>query len=131
VRKELKARNGRRGHFRAIFKRFGMRRYSNHAPQPTALFIEIRDESGDVVADHLWFQLGEQFSRLDLQPGDEVFFVARVKKYRKRNHDAIDDDPRFVEDYKLSYPSQVSKLGVEVTAMEEMPLFNQAAGGKG
>jgi hypothetical protein len=90
----------------------------------------VRDESGAIVTDHLWFFVGQQFGSLDLAPGDEVFFCARVTKYRKRNPDVMDDeDPQFVEDYRLSHPSRVSKLGAAL--VRPMPLFDQApaAGG--
>jgi hypothetical protein len=131
MRKELKNRVGRRGRFRATFQRFGSKRDPRYPQCMTALFLAVRDESGEIVTDHLWFDVGDQLRRLELQPGDEVFFVARVQKYRKRNPNAIDDDdPRFVEDYRLSYPSKVSKLGAQIT--EPMPLFDQAdAAGSG
>ncbi len=124
MRRELKDRVGRRGRFRATFKRFGSRRNGGYRPAVTALFLDVRDESGYIVADHLWFNVGDQLRGLDLQAGDEIFFVARVKKYRKRNWNAIEDDPAFVEDYRLSYPSNVQKLGAQAEA--PMPLFEQA-----
>ncbi len=123
MRKELRARVGRRGRFSATFRRFGVRRHREHAER-TALLLDIRDESGAIVADHIWVLVGVHFGNLNLTPGDEVFFSARVTKYRKRNPDAIDDeDPPFVEDYRLSHPSKVSKLGAPV--VRPMPLFDQ------
>jgi hypothetical protein len=124
VRKQLRDRNGRRGRFSATFKKFGSARDPHRPWVRTALFLNVRDESGEVVTDHIWFRLGELFGRLNLQPGDEVFFLARVKKYWKRNPDIVDeDDPRFVEDYKLSYPSKVQKLAAQ--PVQDMPLFDQ------
>jgi hypothetical protein len=122
MRKELKARYGRRGRFHATFKKFGAQRHGEFPPTPTALFLDVRDEDGEVVADHLWFTVGDQLGRLELKPGDEVFFFARVTKYRKRNPDAIDqDDPLWVEDYRLSHPSKISKLGAQPA--RPLPLF--------
>ncbi len=123
MRRQLKERVGRRGRFRATFKKFGSARDPHRPWVRTALFINVCDEAGEVVTDHIWFRVGQQFGRLNLQPGDEIFFVARVKKYRKRNPDAVDeDDPRFVEDYKLSYPSKLQVMGAQ--SHEPMPLFD-------
>lgn len=130
MRKELKDRVGRRGRFRATFNRFGaLRKAWGHPQQCTALLKNVRDESGAIVADHIWVIVGTRFGALELKPGDEVFFVARVTKYRKRNPDWQDeDDTPFVEDYRLSNPSNVTKLGGEV--VRSMPLFDRAEGGQ-
>lgn len=122
MRKSLKERYGRRGKFSAIFKRHGVYRGFQGHHVPTALFIDVKDESGQVVTDHIWFNVGKYIHELALQPGDEVFFVARVTKYWKRNPEAAydDDAPVRVQDYRLSWPTKMRKLG----AAPEMPLFD-------
>ena len=129
MRKQLRASYGRRGRFWATFKRYGWQVRGDFPPARTALFVDVHDERGEVVAGHLWFKVGEQLGRLTLHPGDEIFFVARITKYRKRNPDAVDeDDPRYVEDYRLSNPSKLSKLGAQ--PVHAMPLFDSAASGE-
>jgi hypothetical protein len=127
MRKQLKERIGRRGHFRATFRRFGTRPAFKGPERHTALFINVKDEAGDIVADHIWFTVGSQLSELELQPGDEIFFVARVTKYWKRNREAAfdPDAPERIQDYHLSNPSKMQKLSVQVT--HPMPLFDAQA----
>ena len=126
MRTKLQDRSGRRGHFRATFKRFGSRHMYKGPDKATALFVEIRDESGNIVADHLWFMVGDQLGGLELEPGDEIFFIARVKKYWKRNKEAAydPDEPERVQDYCLANPSKVQKLGAQIT--RPLPLFDEA-----
>ena len=50
----------------------------------TILLINIKLEgSEEIITDHLWFDLGKQFSDLNLQKGDIIAFNARVAKYKK------------------------------------------------
>ena len=45
----------------------------------TILLINIKLEgSEEIITDHLWFDLGKQFSDLNLQKGDIIAFNARV-----------------------------------------------------
>lgn len=122
MRKELRDRVGRRGRFSATLRRFGVRQGPH--PTTTALFVDVKDESGQIVTDHIWMVVGKQLRALHPQPGDEIFFVARVTKYWKRNPEYDGDDdyaPYRIQDYRLSNPTHIRKLGVEVAA--EMPLF--------
>ena len=125
MREQLKDRVGKRGEFHATFQRTGIRR-TQWGVAVTALFIDVRDERDQQVADHLWFMLGAQMQRMRLKLGDEVRFVATVAPYLKHNpeFDGFDEDGPFrVEDYRLIYPSNMRKLG-EATA-RALPLFDQ------
>lgn len=65
MREELKSRVGKRGWFSANVKRFGIKKYKHHAKK-TILLVDIRDESGELVADHMWQTVGKQIE--DLNP---------------------------------------------------------------
>ncbi|MGB8887119.1 MAG: hypothetical protein WCC87_10380 [Candidatus Korobacteraceae bacterium] len=49
----------------------------------TALFIDIRDKRGLLVADHQWIVVGRQITDLDLKPYERVLFVASPAPYLK------------------------------------------------
>ena len=123
MRKELAKREGQRGAFRATFQRKG-HRTNRFGTMQTALFVDLRDESGAVVADHLWFIFGDRMRTLRLQPGDQVRFVATVAPYFKRAHDFDwnDGDVEFEKDYRLLYPSNMRLLG---SSAGVLPLFDQ------
>jgi hypothetical protein len=126
MRKELRDRVGRRGRFSATLRRFGVR--PGPHPKQTALFVDVKDESGQIVTDHIWMIVGNQIRELALVPGDEIFFIARVTKYWKRNPEWQgygDDAPQRVQDYRLSNPSKLQKLGAGV--LTELPLFDREA----
>lgn len=117
MRKALKALVGRRSRYRATVKKFGSARDPLRPWIRSVLFVNVYDERGDYVADHIWFRVTGEIRRISLHPGDEVFFTARVKKYHKRNPNAVDaDDPAFIEDYRLSSPTKVGVLGAQQNA---------------
>lgn len=111
MRKELKKIEEVRATFTGTFVRTGIKTDFGH-DKPTLLLTDVQDGDGKVVTDHLWFNLGKQFSALRLRPGDIVQFDARVKRYTKgyRGHrDDVYDKP--VEtDYKLSHPTRMRKV---------------------
>ncbi len=117
MREELKDRVGRRGSFTATFKRTGIRKNS-FGVAVTVLFIDLRDEAGTLVTDHLWFLRGKQMDELKLQPGERISFEATVTSYYKRaprdgaDYPDWDDDAGRVEkDYKLIYPTRMKRVG--------------------
>jgi hypothetical protein len=112
MREALKDRVGRRGEFTAQFKRRGVAA-SGWGIKVTMLFIDVRDEAGTVVADHIWFKMGKQMDELKLEPGDRIRFMATVDTYQKRNKDDAwdDDEPRHVTDFRLVHPSNVRRMG--------------------
>jgi len=129
MREELAQRDGQRGKFTAVFARHGSKSgYDGRPPIVTTLFIDLKDEAGQLIADHMWFTAGVQISALDLKPGDQVAFTARVSEYYKgyvSRH--YDDWPLPQKDYRLSYPTNVRKLSAPGDAPETLPLFKQAA----
>jgi len=73
---------------------------------------DVKDETGQIVTDHLWMTVGKQPSRLNVQIGDEVVFVARVTRYEKGyqgSREAIFAAPSST-DYRLSYPTKVRRM---------------------
>jgi hypothetical protein len=122
MREELKHRVGRRGAFTAMFSRTGVRK-STWSVDVTVLLLDVRDEAGQLVADHLWFRRGSQIERLQLKAGDRIRFMATVGPYSKRNRDGDADEDRYVVDYKLIYPSNMRLIGME--PQHGLPLFDE------
>lgn len=112
MREALKDRVGKRGEFHAQFKRRGSVN-SDWGVKVTMLFVDIRDEAGTLVADHIWVKMGKQMEELHLQGGERVRFMATVDRYQKRDKDreGEDDGPRHVTDYRLTHPSNIRRVG--------------------
>ncbi|ANZ63636.1 hypothetical protein AYR62_05710 [Secundilactobacillus paracollinoides] len=87
IRTQLKViGNTERHRFTGTFSRYGFKvaPYQSHA-KPTLVLEGLRDETGKLVTDHLWLNLGLQFRRLgDLQAGDVLAFNGRVTSYVKK-----------------------------------------------
>ena len=119
MRKELKKiTNKERHRFVATVSKFGWKAGWN-APEPTILLTEIKLETeNEIITDHLWFNLGKQFSELNLKEGDIIAFDARVGKYKKGYYGDVDYffmkngyfPPAPTVDYKLERPTKVKKL---------------------
>jgi hypothetical protein len=73
---------------------------------------DVKDETGQIVTNHLWMTIGKQPNRLNVQVGEEVVFVARVtrheKGYKGTREDFIAAPPS--TDYRLSYPTKVHRV---------------------
>lgn len=110
MRSELKKINQVRGRFTGVVDRSGTKKSFGYI-KPTILFTQIKDSAGNIVTDHLWFNLTKGFDSLELQQGDLVEFDARVKRYEKGYRGYRDDIDRSVEtDYKLSHPTKIVKI---------------------
>jgi hypothetical protein len=110
MRKALQQIDGVRTRFIGTFSRFGIKN-GYKGPLRTVLLIEIMNESGKIITDHLWFNLTKGFERLDLREGDRIEFFARVKEYEKGYVGRRDDVYKALEiDYKLSHPTKMRKL---------------------
>lgn len=111
ARKKLgKIGNEERHHFTGIIERTG---YKNgyKSFEPTLLLLKIRDESGHIITDHLWFNYTKGFLKLGtLKQGDVVEFDARVgeyiKGYKGYNLERQMEQP-LQADYKLQYPTKI------------------------
>lgn len=109
MRERLHDKSGVRGCYTATFSRFGSKSAYKGPPLKTVLLIDLKDDVGREVCDHLWFNFTKEFEAANLQPGDQVRFNARSKPYWKgyRGHRYDDDEMRTIEkDYKLSHPTK-------------------------
>ena len=61
MREELEKIYGERKKFIGTFKRFGKKRDYNGNIVLTVLLINVKDENGEFVADHLWFNYTKRF----------------------------------------------------------------------
>lgn len=109
MRKELAKIENVRDTFSGTFIRFGTKN-GYKGTITTILLNSIRDKSGKIVTDHIWFVLTKGFAALNLKEGNIVEFRARVKEYVKGykgyNEEKAMDAPLEL-DYKLSHPSKV------------------------
>jgi len=110
LRQELKKIDQQRELFRGTFKKYGLKTGYKGASTETILLVDLRDDNGNLICDHLWFNMTKGFEQLGtLREGDMVQFEARVKKYRKGyvNRRAGIDQSRV--DYKLSHPTRIER----------------------
>lgn len=129
MREQFAIAEGQRGTFTATFKRFGSKSGFKW-PIKTILLVDVKDKSGKISADHLWFTCGKQFKALDLKEGDRIQFVGRITPYIKgyqgnRDFDSFDDEPAPIErDYRISFPTKIIKLlPDQKIALDNLPLF--------
>ena len=100
MRKLLKQQMGRRGEFRATVAQFGTKSANLGPDLSTMMRKRVKDETGQLVTDHLWMTVGKQLNRLNVQVGEEIVFVARVTRYEKgyegSREDALLLPPRLI-----------------------------------
>jgi hypothetical protein len=125
MREELQKRNGKRGSFTGTVKSFGSKPAYRGPALITMLLVDVCDESGAEVTDHLWFVVRKQLAALNLQTGDKIQFVARVKEYIKGYRGRRDDDdlPPLSRDFKLSHGMQFKKISSMPPDVVGLPLF--------
>lgn len=118
MRERLKERDGVRARFFATFQRFGVKPATTWAPAiKTLLLVDVRDDRGEAVADHVWFKEGEWSKSLDLKPGDRIGFDARVSQYEKGYRGRRDvDAPGPSVDYRLGFPTKAAKIAAAAIA---------------
>lgn len=112
MRKELKKLKDERIKIFGEFERFGLKS-GYFKPQETVLILNLKDELGNILADHIWFNKTKGFEKLDLKKGDKIELFARVEKYKKGYQGYNIEKEIFNPvrwDYKLTYPTKVSKL---------------------
>jgi hypothetical protein len=111
MRKELQGICEQRKRFTATFKRFGSKTNWHGFLEETILLVNVKDENGKEVADHIWFHCTKGFEAVKpLSEGDMIEFFARVKSYEKGyvNHRKEIDDSEL--DYKLNNPTKIRKI---------------------
>jgi hypothetical protein len=102
--------NDVRATFRGTFVRYGTKKGWKGYPEKTILLKEIKDATGKIVTDHLWFNCTVGFNKLILNEGDAVEFNARVKDYIKGYRGYREEVYKPVEvDYRLSHPTKIRK----------------------
>jgi hypothetical protein len=111
MRQQLKTINGQRQTFTGVVERLGYKNDFGHT-KLTLLLKDVKDSEGNIVTDHLWFNLTKGFNKLGLQSGNAVRFDARVKEYSKGYMGFREDvfDKPIQKDYKLSHPTKIKKL---------------------
>ena len=111
MRKKLKSLEAIRSTFIGTFCRAGMKVDFGH-PKRTLLLTNVKDSTGKIITDHLWFNYTKGFATLNLVPGDTVQFDARVKAYVKGYQGYREDifDKPVELDYLLSHPTKLKKL---------------------
>jgi len=111
MRTALKKIEEQREAFTGVFSKYGLKTNFRGPSTETLLLVHIRDQQGQLIGDHLWFNLTKGFEQLgQLKPGDPIRFEARVKKYKKGyiNRQAGIDQSKF--DYKLSHPTRIERI---------------------
>jgi len=113
MRKELSKLKNQRKKFIGVFERFGTKRAYRGPDLQTVLLKDIKNENGEILCDHLWFNLTKGFGIIKLKQGDIVEFEARVKSYEKGYKGYRDDiyDKPIEYDYKLDRPTKIKKIG--------------------
>ena len=108
MRTGLKKINDVRKKFQGVYQREGKKINWKGYSETTILLKDIRDETGNVVTDHLWFTMTKGFEALGaLTTGDVIEFEARVTDYKKGYvNRSIKVNQRSV-DYKLSRPTKM------------------------
>lgn len=97
--------------FTGVFERTGWKD-NYYGNIQTILLLNVKDEHGQIVTDHLWFNMTRGFETANPAKGDILQFNARVSNYIKGYmgyRDNVYDHP-IEEDYKLSRPTKVINL---------------------
>jgi hypothetical protein len=112
MRKKLSELENQRKKFIGTFERFGFKRAYRGPDLQTVLLKNIKDENGNYLTDHIWFNLTKGFEKLMLKKGDVVSFEARVKGYVKGYMGYRDDvyGKPIEYDYRLDRPTKVVKI---------------------
>lgn len=110
IRKALGANEGERSVYTGEFVRTGTK-HGFKGDVKTVLLKDVKDETGQIVTDHLWFNMTKGFEQANLQPGDIVEFRGKVERYIKGYKGYREDIYKPLEDdYKLSRPTKVKKI---------------------
>lgn len=111
MRKELGKLANKRIKVFAEVDRFGKKHAYRGYNKDTVCLINVKDEYGNELCDHLWLVIGKQLKDLNINTGDKISFEARSKSYWKgyKGHREDVDRP-IVKDYKLSNPTKFVKI---------------------
>ena len=96
--------NEERHFFQGKFCRCGYKSFGD-IYSPTLLLTDVKDNEGNLLTEHLWFNYGKGFLSLgQLERGDLIGFCARVADYVKGRRYERELD------YKLSRPTKITLL---------------------
>lgn len=112
MRSKLREINNIRSKFSGTFVRYGKKTFGVHETTTLLLRDITAVDTGQVVTDHLWFNLTTGFQAVgELTPGDIVKFEARATRYVKGYRGYRENVDKPVEvDYKLSHPTKVIRV---------------------
>ena len=113
-RTELSKLVGYISRFTGRVDRFGVKTYkSERSVSLTVMLKDIReDETGQIIADHVWMTLDENLKGLKLEVGDVISFDAEVSKYKKGylgNRKNVIKQPSQT-DYRVGDPTNIIKI---------------------
>ena len=110
MRTKLQQIEDERNTFMGVFNRFGEKNGYKSILR-TVLLKDIKNKDGEIVTNHLWFNLTKGFNKLDMKQGDIIQFNARVKEYEKGYKGYREDVYKPLEiNYRLSHPTKLSKI---------------------
>lgn len=110
-REKLEKFEGERIEIIGTFERFGKKNGWCGREEKTVLLINVTDTNNNLLCDHIWFNCTKQFEKLDLKQNDKVKLQARVNEYVKGYFGRrLDIYKESGVDYKLSYPTKITKL---------------------
>ena len=117
MRMALASKRNERAMYTATFVRFGSRPVGYGLIQVTAVFADVTDQEGTVVAEHQWFDVTAAMGALNLQGGDMLEFSARVELYARGYRGYREDiDKPYELDYRLVRPEAVRLVRRETAA---------------
>lgn len=113
MRKELKKIENVRTTFTGTVDREGLKNGWKGEQLRTFLVLNVKNAMGELMCDHIWFNLTKGFAVLNLCPGDVIQFDARVTEYEKGykgwNEMKQLESPISI-DYRLSYPTRMKVI---------------------
>ena len=115
MRERLKASEGVRARFVALFSKVGKKRNYKGYSEDTILLSQVKDaDTGELVADHVWFTFTKGFEAVNARPGDLLQFEARIKEYKKGYVNKAAGINQRRTDYKLSHPGKIQKINSHI-----------------
>lgn len=103
MRKELEKLDSVRMSFTATVGRYGTKKNYHGYQEATICFVNVKDEDGNVMTDHIWFTVGKRIREMNLLLNQSVKFDARVSEYRKGYF-------KQGFDYKLNNITKIEKI---------------------
>ncbi|MBD2124804.1 hypothetical protein NDI39_31160 [Microcoleus sp. ZQ-A2] len=111
MRKDLSKLATVRTRFRAKVSRFGTKQTLRDTQDTVCLIDVIHIDTGEIITDHLWLNVGRSLWKLSLQIGDVIEFDARVNQYVKGYFGHRNETRQIPTlDYGLQRPTKIVKV---------------------